>query len=203
MNKPKSIPPGKNPPPAEQTDRQLAELTERSRESTEKYFKHLNTLHRLFAEEPRLSPEEQYEIINSLRAAVYGYQESDKKDFFSRVKRFLKRRLLPALSARYRLRLQREINILLLKYIENSNRSKSEFDRFKNRFHSELMQYTQQVGPFVHDLHTEVSRKATVFPIERMDIVFTDLMRQMEQLRTEIERLKKGREDGGSGHGEK
>jgi hypothetical protein len=191
MNKPKNIPPSKNPPPAEETDRQLKELINRSQETTNKYFKHLNSLHKLFKKEPTLSPEDQYEIMNRLRATVYGYQQSDKKDLFSRIKRILKIRILPLLSARYKLRIQREINMILLEYIENSNRAKSEFDKFKNKFHSELLQYTQQVGPFVHDLHSEISRKVTVFPIERMDIIFTDLMRQMEQLRTDIERIKK------------
>jgi hypothetical protein len=184
------------PPPVEKTDKVLKELKEQTQEIFDKYQKNLETLHAVFLEEPALSQTSLNTMMVSINDTAASLMQLRKRNLIGKVISTILRKIIPGVRS-----LDKEMNLVLkmnyqvLSFLQSLTISLAQYDVYKAKFHTELLKYTQQVGPLAFYLQSEVARQVTVFPVERMDIIFFDLMRQMEQLRTDMERIRKKIDD--------
>jgi hypothetical protein len=184
------------PPPVESTDKVLKELKEQTREIFDKYQKNLESLHAVFLEEPALSQTSLNTMMVSINDTAASLMRLRKRNVISKIVSTVLRRIIPGVRS-----LDKEMNLVLrmnhqiLSFLQSLTISLAQYDVYKMKFHTELLKYTQQIGPFAYYLQSEVARQVTAFPVERMDIIFFDLMRQMEQLRTDMERIRKKIDD--------
>jgi hypothetical protein len=178
------------PPPVESADKVLKELKEQTREIFDKYQKNLENLHAVFKEEPALSQISLNEMMVSINDTAASLMKLRKRNVISKAVSTVLRRIIPGIRS-----LDKEMNLILrmnhqiLSFLQSLTISLAQYDVYKSKFHTELLKYTQQIGPLAYYLQSEVARQVTAFPVERMDIIFFDLMRQMEQLRTDMERI--------------
>lgn len=184
MKKPSKIIPKNHPPASEKSDKVLKELREKTEETFDLYNSHLNGLHALFGKEPPLASEETEAIMRMIRSAIGIERNGFASKIYGKLQPIIN--ILTPWN-----RKQRMINDAVYKYLELLNKNLVEFNAYKYDFHTALLHYTQQVAPLMHDLNSQVAREITVFPVERMDLIFLEQMRQIEQLKTEVERLKK------------
>jgi hypothetical protein len=193
----KTYKPKNPPPPAESTDKVLKELKEQTREIFDLYQKNLETLHAVFLEEPALSQTSLNTMMVSINETAASLMQLRKRNLIGKVISAILRKIIPGVRS-----LDKEMNLVLkmnyqvLSFLQSLTISLAQYDVYKAKFHTELLKYTQQIGPLAFYLQSEVARQVTVFPIERMDIIFFDLMRQMEQLRTDMERILKKIDNG-------
>jgi len=184
------------PPPIESADKVLKELKEQTREIFDKYQKNLETLHSVFLEEPALSQTSLNTMMVSINDTAASLMRLRKRNVISKIVSTILRKIIPGVRS-----LDKEMNLVLkmnyqiLSFLQSLTISLTQYDVYKMKFHTELLKYTQQIGPFAYYLQSEVARQVTAFPVERMDIIFFDLMRQMEQLRTDMERIRKKIDD--------
>jgi hypothetical protein len=189
------------PPPVESTDKVLKELKEQTREIFDKYQKNLESLHAVFKEEPALSQASLNTMMVSINDTAASLMKLRKRNVISKIVSTVLRRIIPGIRS-----LDKEMNLILkmnhqiLSFLQSLTISLAQYDVYKSKFHTELLKYTQQIGPFAYYLQSEVARQVTAFPVERMDIIFFDLMRQMEQLRTDMERIHKKIDDVDAAH---
>jgi len=180
------------PPPVESADKVLKELKEQTREIFDKYQKNLESLHAVFKEEPALSQASLNEMMVSINDTATQLMQLRKRNVLSKVVSTILRKIIPGVrSLDKEMSLVLKMNYQVLSFLQSLTISLAQYDVYKAKFHTELLKYTQQIGPFAYYLQSEVARQVTAFPVERMDIIFFDLMRQMEQLRTDMERIRK------------
>jgi len=184
MKKPSKIIPKNRPTAPEKSDKVLKELKEKTEETFDLYNKQLNALHTLFSKEPPLASEETETIMKMIRRAVGIKRDDFASKIYGKLQPIIN--ILTPWNKK-----QRMINDAVYKYLESLNKNLIDFNAYKYDFHTALLHYTQHVAPLMHDLHSQVAREITVFPVERMDLIFLEQMRQIEQLKTEVGRLKK------------
>lgn len=179
------------PPPVESADKVLKELKEQTGKIFDKYQNNLESLHAIFKEEPALSQISLNEMMISINDTAASLMKLRKRNVISKAVSTVLRRIIPGVRS-----LDKEMNLILrmnhqiLSFLQSLTISLAQYDVYKSKFHTELLKYTQQIGPLAYYLQSEVARQVTAFPVERMDIIFFDLMRQMEQLRTDMERIR-------------
>lgn len=183
--------PKNSPPPVENADKVLKELKEQTAEIFDKYQERLESLHAMFKKEPLLSRGSLNEIMASLNETSGELMRLRKRNIVVKAFSTALRKIVPGLrSLDKEMRLVLKMNHQLMSYLQSLTTSLADYDVYKAAFHTELLKYTQQIGPYTYYLQSEVARQVTAFPVERMDIVFFDLMRQMDQLRVDMERMR-------------
>ncbi len=183
MSKKNQNPSKTAPPPAEKADKVLSELIDKADDSLKAYNDRLTALHSLFKKEPQLINTELASALERVKIARGDIRPGFADKVYGKLRPIIN--FLTPWSRR-----RRRYEHAVAEYIISLHSSVREFNDYKAEFHTALLQYTQNVGPLVNDLHSKVAREVTVFPIERMDLVFTELLRQIEQLKSEVERLK-------------
>jgi hypothetical protein len=184
------IKPKNPPPPVEKTDKVLMELKEQTQAIFERYQKNLESLHLLFKDEPPLGQASLNAIMGTINDTADQLLKLRKRNFIGKAVSTGLRKILPGIrSMDKELNLLKRMNFEILSFMQSLIISLAQYDVYKMQFHTELLKYTQQIGPFVTYLQSEVARQVTAFPVERMDIIFFDVMRQMDQLRTDMEKL--------------
>lgn len=187
----KTATPKNPPPPVEKVDKVLRELKEQTQEIFDHYQKNLEDLHAVFKEEPPLSQESLNSMVASINETATQLLKERNKNIVLKAVTLGLRKILPGVRSLDReVSLMRKMNFEILSFLQLLIVSLAQFDGYKSKFHTALLQYTQQIGPLVIYLQSEAARQVTIFPVERMDIIFFDVMRQMDQLRTDIEKMR-------------
>lgn len=177
-----------NPPPdLAKHDKVLSELREAAEKSVKNYHDSLNSLHKYFLKEPQLIDEKLLGEVSNLKAAL----RLETSGFFQKLAAKFSRVLSLIFPWARR---RRKIDLGFYRYLESLNGLLHEYSLYKGEFHTRLLKYSQDIGPYVNDLHSQVSRQVTVMPIERMDLIFMEMMRQIEDLKSEVARLQKALE---------
>lgn len=185
-----SIQPKNPPPPVENADKVLKELKEQTQEIFEHYQSNLESLHTLFKDEPVLSDDSLNSMMTSINDTASQLLKLRSGNIIVKIFSRGLRKIIPGMnSVDKELALLKKMNYEILSFMQALIISLAKYDTYKSQFHTALLKYTQQIGPFVTYLQSEVARQVTAFPVERMDIIFFDVMRQMDQLRTDMEKL--------------
>jgi hypothetical protein len=175
----------KTPTPSrENSDKVLKELRIKLEKTLESYNKQLRALHTKFLEEQALIDENHIAYLKELRKILRIENHSFLQKLIAKVLKIF-RKISPWHKLQYR------FNHKIYRLLENQAEIMTRYNGFIREFHSEILKYTQNVGPLINDLHSTVAREITVYPIERSDLLFTELLKQIQELQTEIEKLKR------------
>jgi len=166
------------------TDKLVRELEEKASKTLTKYNTNLLNLQNFFTEEPPIITDQHINSLKELKNLIGIENPTLFKKIASKTVRILAV-FLPWMKKKLR------IQNAIYTYLNELTDTLTTFKQHEANFRNEQLKYYQQIAPLIYNNSSVLSRQVTAMPVERMDLVFIELKREIEQLKTDVEKLKK------------